>query len=713
MMDLPTARGRMTRRATKLRKHIATLEATIKDKSLDVVEIRWLRDVCCTISSDRDTYNRLAEFVEDHEHDETQMGVDEKDMDKHRSAVQEGLRLCSLCHSMKNVYDATQALEENLVKLEAFYDDKPERNYNSNLKVLSQYLDAVIRTLGDSSMEKTHPLRQVASKVIDRVYLFQTTVATSESKVKPTMHPEGGVGGLKFGTVSPPSFSGNQKDYQTFWSEFKSIHLTDKLTGANKLGYLRQAQKDPELRRRISENIDNGDRYEDVIAKFQQHFDRPRQMHRVNVNQLLQLSQVKPTRSSILDCANTVQSAMNGLIRLGQWDAPSIVTSMVEELLPAQLKAKWSDNTITQKKVPPVTELIAERADQPQYMEKVSAPPSAVEKKTFSKQKASGLKSSVHVTSSQPSQAHPQQQKPQAQQPAARQGSYDKTKSVSFPTCRYSCPECSEAHYAFGCDNFKEKTTSQKKEFVAAHSLCFRCLKPGHSLQECRNRKNCRHCDGNHHVLLHSERRDSNTPASSGTVHAISTNSDSHSFDSCKLVMTCEAEVTGPMGKTLKVRAMLDYGAAVSSVSTRVAKLLNLKYLDATMDIETFNSKEGQVCKTANFTISSLLTKNWSHRVSAIIVDKIISRQPQQDASEIKKMAEAQGLDLADSQFHRPGRIDVLLGVDVLPHVQTREGSDSSITAVDTVFLENKNTSAVRKTVMPQCLFCCFYYMYT
>ena len=50
---------------------------------------------------------------------------------------------------------------------------------------------------------------------------------------------------------------------------------------------------------------------------------------------------------------------MNGLIRLGQWDAPSIVTSMVEELLPAQLKAKWSDNTITQKKVPPVTELIA------------------------------------------------------------------------------------------------------------------------------------------------------------------------------------------------------------------------------------------------------------------------------------------------------------------------------------------------------------------
>ena len=100
VMDLPTARGRMTRRATKLKKYIATLEATINDKSLDVIEIRWLRDICCTISSDRDTYNRLAEFVEDHEHDETQIGVDETAMDEYRSAVQEGLRLCSLCHSI-------------------------------------------------------------------------------------------------------------------------------------------------------------------------------------------------------------------------------------------------------------------------------------------------------------------------------------------------------------------------------------------------------------------------------------------------------------------------------------------------------------------------------------------------------------------------------------------------------------------------------------
>ena len=216
--------------------------------------------------------------------------------------------------------------------------------------------------------------------------------------------------------------------------------------------------------------------------------------------------------------------------------------------------------------------------------------------------------------------------------------------------------------------------------------MCFKCLKPGHTLQECRNRINCKHCEGSHHSLLHSGDRNGSTPAGSGAVLALGASASSHSFNQNKLVMTCEAEATGPTGKKIRVRAMLDPGAAISSVSTRIAKILELKPLDATLDVETFNSTEDQICKTTNFTLSSCLKKDWSHRVSAVIADKIISRQPQQDASEVKNLVEAQGLTPADSQFHRPGRIDVLLGVDVLPHVQTREGSESSITAIDTVF---------------------------
>ena len=57
--------------------------------------------------------------------------------------------------------------------------------------------------------------------------------------------------------------------------------------------------------------------------------------------------------------------------RLGQCDVESVITSLVEDLLPAQLKAKWSDVTLGERKVPPISKLIAfleERADQPQYV---------------------------------------------------------------------------------------------------------------------------------------------------------------------------------------------------------------------------------------------------------------------------------------------------------------------------------------------------------
>ena len=222
---------------------------------------------------------------------------------------------------------------------------------------------------------------------------------------------------------------------------------------------------------------------------------------------------------------------------------------------------------------------------------------------------------------------------------------------------------------------------------MRAHCLCSRCLKPGHSLQECRNRYNCRICDGNHHSLLHtSDRSNSSTPAATGTVNTTCATSSASSFKKNKLLMTCEAVATGPTGKSMQVRALLDSGTDVSSITTKVAAHLNLKHLNTIVAVATFGSDQEQVCKAANFTLSSLHRKDWSHQVSAVIIEKITDHHPKQDASHVKSMAAVQELTPADSQFHRPGRIDVLLGADVLPYIQTRSGPESSIMAVETVF---------------------------
>ena len=153
-------------------------------------------------------------------------------------------------------------------------------------------------------------------------------------------------------------------------------------------------------------------------------------------------------------------------------------------------------------------------------------------------------------------------------------------------------------------------------------------------------------------------------------------------------MMTCMAKATGPTGETMSVRALLDSGADVSSVTSQVAKQLKLQKLDAVMAIETFgDSRTKTYLPTANFVISSLSSPDdWSIQVTAAIIDKITSHHPKEDASAVKEMSAVQGLDPADPLFHIPGRIDVLLGIDVLPGVLSADDSNSSILAVKTRF---------------------------
>ena len=117
-----------------------------------------------------------------------------------------------------------------------------------------------------------------------------------------------------------------------------------------------------------------------------------------------------------------------------------------------------------------------------------------------------------------------------------------------------------------------------------------------------------------------------------------------------------------------------------------MANHLNLKPLKDTVAVATFGSSTEKICGATTFTLSSLLKKDWSHQVSAVMVDKITGEHPRQDASMVKSLPAIKDLTPADPLFHRPGRIDVLLGADVLPYVQSTSDTPSSIIAVDTVF---------------------------
>ena len=128
------------------------------------------------------------------------------------------------------------------------------------------------------------------------------------------------------------------------------------------------------------------------------------------------------------------------------------------------------------------------------------------------------------------------------------------------------------------------------------------------------------------------------------------------------MLQTCELEAAGPTGRKLRVRAFIDEGADSSSITARVAQILQLKPLKQAVEVTAFGNAQQQCCQIANVTIASYAKKDWSLPVSALIVEKIMGPQPRQDASQIRRVVESQRLKPADPNFDKPGKIDVLLG---------------------------------------------------
>ena len=205
-------------------------------------------------------------------------------------------------------------------------------------------------------------------------------------------------------------------------------------------------------------------------------------------------------------------------------------------------------------------------------------------------------------------------------------------------------------------------TVQQRKTHVQSSSLCANCLHPGHTLKDCQCSFRCRICKQQHNTLLHT---DSNT--TTGTVNTVTqTSQGSLSQDQRKekLLMTSQVLLTGSTGKKMVVRALLDPGAEVSILFSRVMKNLQLKRLDEWMTLKGIESPETSPARpTAMVTVSSLHNKDWSQSVKVTVLPKVDTDLPKEHLQFVKDMPHIKDLCLADPYFHQPRRVDIILDV--------------------------------------------------
>ena len=460
--------------------------------------------------------------------------------------------------------------------------------------------------------------------------------------------------GVKLPKLDVPTFDGNILHWRSFWEQFSiSVHDRSHLSNSEKLVYLQQSLKGGSARGAIEGLSRSGDCYNEAIECLRSRYDRPRLIHQAHVRVILEAPSLKEGNGKELRrLHDTVQQHLRALKAMGCEAPGPFITSVLELKLDTNTMFEWQKHSQESTDVPHYNELLSFIDMRAQASE--SLPTSSNKKPAPSNKPVMSFAANASDSSS-------------------------------------NCVACkTERHPLYACPRFKLMTHDQKISTLKSNGMCLNCLRPGHFVKQCKSLHHCKTCQKPHHTLLHidsapapsvSPKPDLKAPlVSSNTAANLTRNS---------LLMTCRVLVRAPDGSTVKARALLDSASSASFVSERLVKGLCLPRLHQNTTISgvaglTSSSRQA----LTNLTISSTQS-NSKFDITAIVVPRVTCDLPVQPVPFSSSWTHLDGLPLADPDFGCPGRVDLLLGVDIftaaLLHGR-RTGSPGTPAAFETVF---------------------------
>lgn len=283
----------------------------------------------------------------------------------------------------------------------------------------------------------------------------------------------------------------------------------------------------------------------------------------------------------------------------------------------------------------------------------------------------------------------------------ALQPAHTYTPSSQIVKCSY----CSENHSVNQCKGFAQTTVSERIDYAKNNRWCFNCLKPSHTVKECKSIFRCQKCRQRHHTLLHQEEIDE--PTTSTKVVSASQVNDQVSVltsigdHSVVLLSTAIIQIRDSAGNFQSFRALIDSGSQAHFITERVAERLGLNRLNISQCIrglgKSFSAVSGAVKIDIGFQGKTLFS------LSAYTLPLICGKMP---STRIDKSSwsHLQNLQLADPNCHKPGPIDILLGAEIFASLLlpgSVSGTHEQPSALNSVFgwLIMGNTKCEREEI--------------
>ena len=438
--------------------------------------------------------------------------------------------------------------------------------------------------------------------------------------------------GIKLPKIEVPTFDGNLLHWSTFWEQFEvSVHDKDSLSDAEKLVYLQHTLKGGAAKQAVEGLSRSGDQYAEAVESLKDRYNRPRLIHQSHVSMIVEAPSLKDgSGKELRRLHDVVQQHIRALKSLGHDPPGPFITSLIELRLDATTMFEWQRHSQGSADVPHYVKFLNLRAQASESAAQESSRGSSQQSRKYHSGKQVGLFADVVYS---------------------------------------SCVVCKEKHPLYACAKFKELDHENMLSTVRSNRLCINCLHPGHLSKDCRSTHRCKHCQKPHHTLLHVDHK-KDVPQQGAGATSVSTHSPV-SLKSSLLLMTCRVLVEAPNGSVAECRALLDSGSTVSMISERLAQRLHLPRHSHTTLLSgvaglTSNSSSQSIAK---FKISSTYSHARKLDVSAMVVSRVTCDLPLHPIPSSVGWDHLSGIKLADPTYGTPGRIDMLLGVEIFVEV--------------------------------------------
>ena len=678
-------RGVVRSSITRLEKRLRELEA-IPSQPATADHAQELTAKLAVLDAEYKSYHlELIDLVEDSEVLEKEQDT----LDNHDDAITDMnirlKRLCSIATSsstdqqrmssrkLAHLEKGILTIQGAVATLPADHDDVSLiEQYEAQLSDYKTELSAVhtrLLAIDDEDEVKdqlaTHSkLEAVLFECFHNIRKLQKKCEGSKST---TTSAEGTGSGVRLPKLAVPTFDGNILHWRQFWEQFcVSVHNRPSLSNAEKLVYLQHALKDGSAKSIIAGLSQSGEHYDEAVKCLTDRFDRPRLIHQTHVKMILDAPQVRDgSGRELRRLHDVIQQHVRALKSMEQEPSPSFITSLIELKLDSTTMFEWQRHTQSQNEVPHYCEML-EFLDHRAQASEMSAP----------------------------TKGH---SKPD---PPKRPSTHPKLVSsfaANHEPSSNLCPLCkTERHHLYSCSKFRSLPHETKLATVKVNNLCMNCLSKGHFLAECKSPHRCKKCHNPHHTLLHIDQRDQrkdqpSQPTPSDQDQEVSANATTAKRKSCSLLMTCQVLIIAPNGSPVKVRALLDGGSSASFVSERLVQSLHLSRTRQNISVSGIGeiSPTITVQSVANIKISPMITNGKIIDVTALVVPRVVRDLPTCPIHHDARWTHISDLRLADPEYGVPGRVEVLLGVDIFTDILLdgrRKGPPGSPTAMETIF---------------------------